>query len=109
MSAVHSSDSKWHKTLTLNKCTLTFKVDTGADVTVIPSTDYSIQYDGPLQPSTRQLTGAGQHSLQVDGQFRGCLLYQRRRDLPIYFCGSRPHQAATGLSSYRCLAYCFDD
>ena len=50
MSRVHSSDSKWHKTLTLNERDLTLKVNTGADVTSIPSTDYSVQHDGPLQP-----------------------------------------------------------
>ena len=75
VSAVDSPDPKWHKTLTVNQRDLTFKVDTGADVTMIPSTSYSAQCDGPLQPPTRSLTGAGQLVLQVDGQFWGCLLY----------------------------------
>ena len=81
VSAVDSFNSKWQKTLTLNKRYLTFKVDTGANVTVIPSTNYSVQHDGQLQPLTRKLMGAGQHTLQVEGQFRGCLLYQ---DKEIY-------------------------
>ena len=43
VSAVDSPDPKCHKTLTMNERDLTFKVDTGADVTVIPSTSYSAQ------------------------------------------------------------------
>jgi len=81
VSQVDSPDPKWHKTLHVNKRGITFKVDTGADVTVIPSTSYNAQYDGPLQSPTRKLTGAGQHALQVDRQFRGCLQYN---DKEIY-------------------------
>ena len=81
VSQVDSPDPKWHKTLHVNKRGITFKVDTGADVTVIPSTSYNAQYDGPLQSPTRQLTGAGQHALQVDRQFWGCLQYN---DKEIY-------------------------
>ena len=61
--------------------TYSFNVDIVANVTVIPSTHYSVQHDGQLQPSTRQLIGAGQHTVEVDGQFQGYLTYQ---DKEIY-------------------------
>ena len=50
-----------------------FKIDTGANVTVIPEADYCKDQDGPLRISERSLTGAGQHPLHVCGQFLGCL------------------------------------
>lgn len=81
LGTIHSSEvstveeSKWTRTLTLNQRNVEFKIDTGADVTVIPKSFYSKNQDGPLQPAERLLTGAGQQPLEVQGQFVGHLTY----------------------------------
>ena len=63
------------KTLNLNQRDISFKIDTGPDVTVIPENCYTVKQDGPLQPTERSLTGAGQQPLEVQGQFVGHLRY----------------------------------
>ena len=61
--------------MNLNQRDIVFKIDTGADVTVIPESCYRSKQDGPLQPAERLLTGAGQQPLEVQGQFVGNLRY----------------------------------
>ena len=60
--------------LYLNKQSLDFKIDTGADVTVIPTYAYRKSEYGPLKSSSRLLKGADQQPLQVIGSFTGKLL-----------------------------------
>ena len=66
LGTIHSSDvsavetNKWTKTLNPNQQDILFKIDTGADVTVILESFYKIQQDGSLQPTECSLTGAGQ-------------------------------------------------
>ncbi len=71
--AIDSEGAPWTTTLLLNNRNLEFKIDTGADVTVIPETEYSEEQDGILRPSERVLTGAGQQPLRVCGLFRGTM------------------------------------
>ena len=73
VSAVETN--KWTKTLNLNQHDILFKIDTGADITVIPKSFYESKHDGPLQSAERSLTGAGQQPLEVQGQFMGHLRY----------------------------------
>ena len=61
--------------LCLNKETVKFKIDTGANVTVIPASVYNESKHGPLTHSTRLLKGADQQVLQVTGSFKGKLSY----------------------------------
>ena len=81
LGTIHSSDvlavetNRWTKTLKLNQREILFKIDTGADVTVIPDKYYSRAQDGPLQPVQRILTGAGHQPLEVQGQIVGLLQY----------------------------------
>ena len=67
--AVETQNTPWVTTLTLNGRTLQFKIDTGADATVIPEADYREERDGPLSPSDQVLTGASQQPLSVRGRF----------------------------------------
>ena len=66
LGTIHSSEvsavetNKWTKNLKLNRREMLFKIDTGADVTVIPVSCYTRKQDGPLQPAKRLLTGAGE-------------------------------------------------
>ena len=46
-----------------------FKIDTGADLTVVPEKEYDKTRDGPLTPQDRILCGPGQHTLKVSGNF----------------------------------------
>ena len=68
---------QWKQTngLNLNQRDILFKIDTGADVTVIPESFYESKHDGPLQSAERAPTGAGQQPLEVQGQFMGHLRY----------------------------------
>ena len=50
-----------------------FKIDSGADVTVIAEADYLEARDGPLQSPTTILRGPNSTPLSVSGKFRGQL------------------------------------
>ena len=52
---------------------MVFKIDTGAEVTVIPASSYNPVKDGPLHSPTRKLYGQSQQKLKVKGQFTGNL------------------------------------
>ena len=62
--------------LYLNKQSLKFKIDTGADVTVISASVYKESKHGPLKPSNCLLKGADQQLLQVTGSFTGKLSHK---------------------------------
>ena len=57
----------------MNGESLQFKVDTGADVTVIPVRSYSENRDGPLSLPDKTLSGPTEYSLRVQGQFLATL------------------------------------
>ena len=59
--------------LKLNQQMIKFKIDTGSDVTVIPSTTYDPYYDGPLHRTKTPLIGPGQNKLKVHGCFEATL------------------------------------
>ena len=80
---------------------ITFKIDTGADVTGIPETVCKQMKNTTLQPSSRPLKGPCQNSLNVIGQFQGILTHQTKtvqqdiKDL---------HQALIGLPAIEALS-----
>ena len=61
----------WLVKAKLNGAEVEFKVDTGADVTVIPERMYNPTRDRKLQPSTLPLSGPTGETLRVHGQFSG--------------------------------------
>ena len=63
----------WIAKVQLNGNEVEFKVDTGADVTVIPESVYRAESDGGLQPASLPLNGPTGESLEVLGQFSGRL------------------------------------
>ena len=75
----------WLINLCLNKQTLKFKIDTGADVTVIPASMYNKFKHGPLEHNSRLLKGADQQVLQVTGSFKGKLSYKNTESLEDIF------------------------
>ena len=65
-------------TLLVNKSPITFKIDTGADVTVIPDTEYDEKRDGRLKHSQMPLIGPDQQSLEVLGHFKAKIKRDKR-------------------------------
>ena len=76
LGAVHDSmeEQPWETLVYLNNKSLVFKLDTGADVTVISSADF-VEYRKTvkLKPPDRQLYGPGSAILPVIGYFLGTL------------------------------------
>ena len=67
------SSKPWQITMLLNNSPLEFRIDTGADVTVIPESKYDGTRDGPLRTPERVLSGPSQRPLQVRGQISAYL------------------------------------
>lgn len=86
--------------MNLNKWTITFKIDTGADVTVI-YTNYN--KNGPLSTCNKQLSGPSRETLDVCGKFTGQLqrlcVYHTG-----YLCYLLPGHSTPGKASNRSLA-----
>ena len=61
--------SPWVTPIHVNKRVVNFKIDTGADVTVISNKEYDPAKDGPLSPANKTLNGPSQETLNVHGQF----------------------------------------
>ena len=68
-----SETKQWMTKLKLNQQMIKFKIDMGADVTVIPSTTYKLYYDGPLHRTKTHLVRPGQNKLKVCGCFEATL------------------------------------
>ena len=89
--------------LTLNGQAVQFKNDTGADVTVIPNTEYSRSRDGPLSPADRTLSGPGQHVLKVKGKFVGYLERNHRSIQQTIYVIEDLHKALLGRPAIEAL------
>ena len=74
----HSTGStgKWEETLPVNGTPIEFKIDTGADVSVISESVFKQVQGVSLQSAAIPLSGAGQQSLLVLGKFTGTLTHQ---------------------------------
>ena len=64
-----STNKPWIAVLQLNNRMIEFKVDTGADVTVIPECVYCPNEDGKLEPASIPLNGPTGETLEVCGRF----------------------------------------
>ena len=80
LGVIHSGQSEdpWVVNLCLNKQSVKFKIDTGADVTVIPASVYKEPEHGSLKPTNSCLNGADQQPLKVMGSFTGSLSHNNR-------------------------------
>lgn len=66
--SLSSTEAPWTTNLELNGRNIEFKIDTGADVTVISEQEYLSKQDGPLTQTNRVLSGPSQQKLDVRGQ-----------------------------------------
>ena len=70
---MNGGSEPWTIVLNLNSSQTEFKIDTGANVTVIPECVYNECGDGPISSPDRILCGPSKRSLQVLGKFQGTL------------------------------------
>ena len=71
---VDAGDNPWIVTVSVNGSPVDFKIDTGADVSVISDTTYkALTRKASLRPPRKSLTGPSCQSLEVCGQFTGTL------------------------------------
>lgn len=68
----------WNATVMLNGKAVEFKLDTGADVSVIPTQLFESLKIDTMQPTEAKLTGAGSQPLAVQGKFEANLQYKAR-------------------------------
>ena len=71
-----SATNKWEETLLVNGTPIEFKIDTGADVSVIPESTFRQLQGVSLQPAAIPLNGAGQQTLSVCRKFDGTLTHK---------------------------------
>ena len=62
--SLSSTKTPWTTKLELNGRNIEFKIDTGADVTIISEQDYVSKRDGPLTQTNRVLSGPSQQKLR---------------------------------------------
>ncbi|KAI2648260.1 hypothetical protein H4Q32_018307 [Labeo rohita] len=75
----------WIEKVTLNGDAISFKLDTGADVTSIPESVFDPKRDGKLDKPLKRLVGPGKHLLDVKGCFQGKMCAKgRSTDQPVY-------------------------
>lgn len=65
---VKENNAGWHSDIKLNGEVVSFKLDTGAAVTAIPTRLYSYSRDGPLLSTNKKLYGPSNKILPVVGQ-----------------------------------------
>ena len=102
LGAVHSSEGKaWTVNLYLNDTQLEFKIDTGAEVTVIPESVATL-FQSLLRTSLRGLQGPGKTSLQVCGQFTGTLRKDTHAVKEEIYVVKNLHTPLLGLPAISC-------
>lgn len=70
----------WTVTVGVHKVPLCFKIDTGADITVIPETVYYQHFEhAPLTEPTKCLKGPGQDKLHTVGLLCVCIVFRTNR------------------------------
>ncbi|HSF90706.1 MAG TPA: hypothetical protein VLA51_00730, partial [Paracoccaceae bacterium] len=69
----------------VNNKSVRFRLDTGADATVLPADTFYHMFNGPISPANQLLCGPNGVHLDVVGRFNARLQWQDRHvTLPIY-------------------------
>ena len=93
----------WNVTVLLNGNAVEFKLDTGADVSVIPEETYKTLKINDLHPAESSLTGAGSQPLQVCGKFEANLQYKARSSKQTVYVVSALSKALLGKPAIESL------
>ena len=93
----------WITDILLNDELFPFKVDTGADVMVIPEKSYSETRDGPLSVPDKTLSGPTQCSLKVQGQFLATLQRGNKMTKQNVYVVQELNRALLGLPAIEAL------
>ena len=96
-------ESPWITVVDINDRVLTFKIDTGADVTIISHSDYSAERDGSLSPPSKRLSGPSQEALDVCGQFNGLLKKNTLQTLQDIYVVRGLHKPLLGRAAIKAL------
>ncbi len=96
-------EEEWTETLHINGEETVFKLDTGASARAIPSSNYSIQKHGTLQPPRKVLYGAGNHRLEVRGWFTGELCIEKKRTQQYIYVVEGLSKPLLGLPTIKAL------
>ncbi|KAK0140295.1 hypothetical protein N1851_022770 [Merluccius polli] len=95
--------SEWIELLRLNGDETIFKLDTGAEVTAIPSSMHSIKKHGTLQSPPKVLYGPGRHKLDVKGCFKGKLTIKERATEQLVYAVGDLSKPLLGLPAIEAL------
>ena len=96
-------NNSWTVPLLLNGISFDFKIDTGADVTVIPESIFKQLKCTVLQPCMRSLSGPCQNNLTVCGQFQGSLKHGPHEIQQDIFVIQHLHKPLLGLPAIQAL------
>ena len=69
----------------MNGLPLKFKIDPGADVSVVPESTFKRLKDVEMQPASKHLTGPDKQALRVCGQFSATCTYKDRQIQEEFF------------------------
>ena len=97
------STDKWEETLLVNGTPNEFKIDTGADVSVISESTFQQLQGVCLQPATTPLSGAGQQTLSVCGRFMGTLTHKTNAIKDEIFVVQKLQKALLGKPAIEAL------
>ena len=93
----------WSITLSVNGTPVEFKIDTGADVTVIPTSILRSIPDATLKPATKVLSGASSKTLKVKGQFTATLKYQGKEATEEVYAVGKLNRSLLGRPAIEAL------
>lgn len=101
---VHAdSGDPWYIKAKVNNQEITFKVDTGADVTAIPHTEYKVGEMAKLEPAGEDLRGAGDSPLTTLGKFQATITWNGRTSKETVYVSERLRHPLLGLPAIQAL------
>ena len=93
----------WHADIKVNNTVVNFRLDTGADATVIPIDTFNTLISSPLSPSDKTLCGPNRNRLQIAGCFSAILQWHdKQASQTIYFLND-VHQPLLGKDAITAL------
>ena len=99
----HKLHNPWIATLQVNELPISFKIDTGADVSVLPESTFTQLKDVRLKPSSKCLAGPDKQALSVCGQFTATCTYGEKKIQEDFFVVKDLQTALVGRPAIEAL------